>query len=134
MSLASGTSLKPRPLFAGVTQSITNLTASTTPVLQSFQPTYANGVITQVANTPATITQASITQLSIAEWNALTLQNFYLKGINTGTSLLPEPAVVYELLSFGGGNAVTPSTLQYFATSVTGVGTPTPSVVIVADV
>jgi len=134
MSLASGISLKPRPFFAGVIQSIVNITASnTTPVLQSFQPTYANGVITQVAGTPATITQASLTQLSIAEWNALGLQNFYLKGINTGSSGSPEPAVVYELLSFGGGNDTTPSTLRYFATSVTGANS-TPSVVIACDV
>ena len=135
MSLASGISLKPRPFFAGVIQSIVNITASnTTPVLQSFQPTYANGVITQVAGTPATITQASLTQLSIAEWNALELQNFYLKGINTGTSVSPEPAVVYELLSFGGGNDTTPSTLTYFATLVSGVTPATPSVVISCDV
>jgi hypothetical protein len=131
MSLATGASLKPRPYFCSVTQTLSAIT-STTPAPQTFQPTYANGVITQIAN-PPTITQASLTQLSIAEWNALTIQNFQVKGINTGTSVSPEPAVVYELGTFQGGNATTPNTLTYFATSVTGVGSATPSVVIVCD-
>jgi len=135
MSLASGISLKPRPLFACVTQSL-SLTAVATPQTQTFQPTFANGVLTQVAGTPVTITQSSLTQLSVAEWNALKIQNFYLKGINTGTPT-PEPAVVYELVSFTANapvlGVVQPSTLTYYATSITGAIS-TPSVVIVADV
>jgi len=132
MSLSSGISLKPRPYFASVTQSITT-GSNQTPVAKTFTPTYANGVITQVAGNPASITQANISQITIAEWNALSVQNFQVKGINTGSSISPEPAVIYELGSFGGGNANTPNTLTYYATLVSGSTPATPSVVIACN-
>jgi len=134
MSLASAVSLNPRPFFASVTQSL-NLTAVATPQIQTFTPTFANGYLTQVAGTPPSITQASLTQLSVADWNALSQQNFQVKGINTGTPT-PEPAVLYELGSFTANppvlGVVQPSTLTYYATSITGAIS-TPSVIIACN-
>lgn len=114
MSLATGTSLKPRPYFCSATDAVVT-NASLTPTTISFQPSYSGGVITE----------SGLTQVSIAQWNALQLSNFQVKGVGDGA--VP---VIYELKSFGGGSSSVPSTLQYYATPLTATAVTTSAYII----
>lgn len=108
MSISSAVSLTPRPFFCSATQSpAISLTAIATPQSQTFTPTFANGILTN----------AGLTQVSVAQWNALSLGNFTIKGVSDLTG-----AVVYELGVYTPVapvlGVVQPSVLTYYATSV----------------
>jgi hypothetical protein len=101
MSLASSIGLNPKnPLVIVSAETLASGAVAFTPVAQTFVPT-ASGTA------PYQLTTAGLTSLNVAEWNALTLANFQLTGVNNGV------AVVYELVSFTGGSASTPNTLNF---------------------
>jgi hypothetical protein len=101
MSLASSIGLNPKnPLVIVSAETLVSGAVAFTPVAQTFVPTAS-------ATAPYQLTTAGLSSLNVAEWNALTLANFQLTGVNNGV------AVVYELVSFTGGSASTPNTLNF---------------------
>jgi hypothetical protein len=123
MSLASAISLTPRPFFCS-TQTTTSTALSTNaPVQQTLPITFANGYLTT----------AGLQQISVAEWNALQVQNFVVKGVSTGTS-----PIIYELGAFTPvlpiSGVVQPSTLTYFTTLASGSTPVSPTIFVTFNV
>jgi hypothetical protein len=110
MSLANLAGLNPKnPIVIVSAETLLSGASAFTPVAQTFVPTAS-------ASAPYQLTTAGLTSLNVAEWNALTLANFHLKGVNNGV------AVVYELVSFTGGSASTPNTLTFEMTPLVTLG------------
>jgi hypothetical protein len=122
MSLASALSLTPRPFFCS-TQTTASTGTTNAPVQQTLTITALNGYLLQ----------AGLTQVSVAEWNALKIQNFEVKGVSTGTS-----PIIYELGAFTPVAPVLgvpqPSVLTYFTTLVSGSTAVSPTIYVTCNV
>jgi len=115
MSLASGIALTPKPFFASTQVSVTT-NASLTPTSVTFAPTGVDGYLTN----------AGLTQISVAEWNSLKVQNFSIRGDGNGAVPL-----IYELNAFTPvapiSGVVQPSSLTFYATPLTATAVTTPA-------
>jgi len=101
MSLASSVGINPKsPIIIVEPETLSSGAIAFTPVAKSFVPTVS-------VTAPYQLTTAGLTSLNVAQWNAIPLKNFHLTGVNNGV------AVVYELVSFTGGSASTPNTLNF---------------------
>jgi len=111
MSLASSIGLNPKnPLT--ITSSVplpANSPALTEITLPLLSPTAS-------ATAPYQLTTAGLTSLNVAEWNALTLADFQVTGLNGGSP------VAYELATFTGGSATTANILSVAVTPLIVVG------------
>jgi hypothetical protein len=115
MSLASGILLSPRPYFCSTTVSVTT-NASQTPTSITFAPTFADGYLTT----------AGLTQISVAQWNALQIQNFLIRGDGNGaTPLIYELNALTPVAPVSG--VVQPSSLTFYATPLTATAVTTPA-------